>query len=138
MLYQELPRIDSTPLDGWGRWLAPALIIGAALTFAILLVLLSQPLLGALLALGGVAFATMVFSRSPLRLSTNEPLVMGPDFSLVGSALGLCHDACALTTSEGSLLVANRAYREQFGGSRTPLDLGADDQAREGLELARS
>jgi len=31
MLYQELPRIESTPLDGWGRWLAPALIFAAAL-----------------------------------------------------------------------------------------------------------
>ena len=28
MLHQKLPRIDSTPLDGWGRWLAPALILG--------------------------------------------------------------------------------------------------------------
>ena len=26
MLYQELPRIDSTPLDRWSRWLTPVLI----------------------------------------------------------------------------------------------------------------
>ena len=45
MLYQELPPIDSTPLDGWGRWLAPALIAGAALTAALLLLLVGQPLL---------------------------------------------------------------------------------------------
>ena len=28
MLHQELPRIESTPLDRWARWLAPALIAG--------------------------------------------------------------------------------------------------------------
>jgi alkyldihydroxyacetonephosphate synthase len=28
MLHQELPQIDSSPLDRWGSWLAPALIAG--------------------------------------------------------------------------------------------------------------
>jgi hypothetical protein len=40
MLHQELPRIDSSPLDGWGSWLAPALIAGAALSGASLLLAL--------------------------------------------------------------------------------------------------
>jgi two-component system cell cycle sensor histidine kinase/response regulator CckA len=64
--------------------------------------------------------------------------VVGPDYSLVGSALGLSREPTALTTSEGSLLIVNAAYREHFGGTRPPLDLASDDQARQGLQLARS
>src|SRR4051794_36408299 len=110
MLYQELPRIDSSPLDGWGRWLAPALIIAGALTGAIFLALLSLPLLATVAGLGGVAAAAIIFARSSATISVGEPLVIGPDFSLVGSALGLSPEPCALTTGEGSLLIANSAY----------------------------
>src|SRR5437763_17021473 len=42
MLYQELPRIESTRLDGWNRWLVPAVIVGVAFTAALLLVLIGQ------------------------------------------------------------------------------------------------
>ena len=42
MLHQKLPRIDSTRLDGWGRWLAPALALAAGLTVALLLALIGQ------------------------------------------------------------------------------------------------
>ncbi|MEO8455249.1 MAG: response regulator [Sphingomicrobium sp.] len=138
MLYQELPRIESTPLDGWGRWLAPAVIVAAALTIALLLLLISQFLFAAAAVLGGVAIALITYQRSPRQLVQEVPLVVGPDYSLVGSALGLSREPTALTTSEGSLLIVNAAYRERFGGTRPPLELASDDQARDGLQLAKS
>ena len=42
-----------------------------------------------------------------------------PDFSLLGSALGLSRDPTALTTSEGSVLIVNAAYRDRFGDNRS-------------------
>ena len=57
MLHQELPRINSTRLDGWGRWLAPALIAGAAVTVALFLLLLGHALLAVVAIVGGVAGA---------------------------------------------------------------------------------
>src|SRR5437588_11361728 len=107
MLYQELPRIESTPLDGWGRWLAPAVIVAAAVTIAALLIVVGQPLLGAGSAVVGFAGAVAVYLKAPHETAPHEPLVLGPDYSLVGSALGLSHAPCALTTSEGSLLIVN-------------------------------
>ncbi len=138
MLYQELPQIESTRLDGWGRWLAPLLILGAALTVALLLLLLGQLLVaGAAAAVGFIGTAFALF-RKPAAPVPNEPLVAGPDYSLLGSALGLSSDAVALTTDEGSLLLVNDAYRARFGDARPPFELAADDEAREGLKLAQS
>jgi len=137
MLYQELPRIDSSPLDAWGRWLAPALIGGAALTFAILLFLLAEPMLATVAVVAGVVGGAFAYLRSPPVAVPQKPLMVGPDYALVGSALGLSPEPAALTSSEGSLLIANPSYRERFGAS-PPLKLAADDEARQGLELARS
>ena len=67
-----------------------------------------------------------------------EPLSVGPDFSLVGSTIGLCAEPVALTSAEGSLLIANSAYRERFGGAFTPLDLGEDEDGRHGLNVAKT
>src|SRR4051812_49771283 len=50
----------------------------------------------------------------------------------------MSREPAALTSSEGSLLIVNPAYRERFGGSRPPLELGSDEQATQGLQLARS
>ncbi|MEP7129812.1 MAG: PAS domain-containing protein, partial [Sphingomicrobium sp.] len=138
MLYQELPRIESTPLAGWGRWLAPAVIVAAAVTIASLLVVAGQLLFAGAALLGGMAVAAVSYARSPRGLAPDTALVVGPDYSLVGSALGLSREATALTTSEGSLLIVNAAYRERFGGTRAPLDLASDEQARDGLQLAKS
>src|SRR3954452_25412873 len=138
MLYQELPRIESTHLDGWARWLAPAVIVAAAFTIALLLLLVGQSVMAAAGGLGGLTATAFVYRRSPSALTPVVPLVVGPDYSLVGSALGLSREPTALTTSEGSLLIVNSAYRERFGGTRPPLDLATDDQARQGLQLARS
>src|SRR3982750_2880966 len=137
MLYQELPRIESSPLDGWGRWLAPAVVTGAGLTAAVLLLLIGQPLFAGGAVLAGLAIAAFIYLRTPKAITPGEPLIVGPDYSLVGSALGLSREPTALTTSEGSLLIVNSAYRERFGGTRPPLDLATDDQARQGLQLAK-
>jgi two-component system cell cycle sensor histidine kinase/response regulator CckA len=136
MLYQQLPEIDSSPLGGWGRWLVPALAAGAALTIAGVVALLGAPALGAALAVAGIGGAAFAYARSPSPRAIQEPLLVGPDYALVGSALGLCSDPVALTSVEGSLLVVNAAYRDRFG-IRAPLDLAADDEARQGLELAK-
>jgi two-component system cell cycle sensor histidine kinase/response regulator CckA len=136
MLYQELPSLESSRLDGWGRWLAPALAVAIALTIAALLLLVGRSgiALGALAL--GIAAAAGLLLRSPRPRTASEPLAAGPDFALVGSALGLSGDPCALTSSDGTLLIANSIYRERFGSS-PPLALGTDDEASQGLELAR-
>jgi two-component system cell cycle sensor histidine kinase/response regulator CckA len=138
MLHQELPTIESTTLDGWGRWLAPALIVGAAASAAVLLLMAGQLLVAGAVALLGLAAAAVVSMRSPSLPAPSEPLLLGPDYALLGSALGLSGDPVALTTGEGSLLLANAAYRERFGGTPPPLELAADEDAREGLTLART
>ena len=138
MLYQELPQIESTRLDGWGRWLTPALIAGAAISAALLLLPFGEPLIAALVAAAGVAVAALVFLRTGQAKAPAEPLVVGPDYALLGSALGLSADPVALTTGEGSLLIVNTAYRERFGGACPPLELAADEEAKQGLELART
>lgn len=136
MLYQDLPAIESTRLDGWGRWLAPALILGAAATAALLLLLVGQPPVAGAMFVAGILLAAFVYLRSPVGPAPTEPLVIGPDYALLGSALGLSGDPVALTTSEGSLLLVNPAYRERFGGAAPPLELASTDDARQGLNLA--
>src|SRR6266550_7230940 len=109
MLYQELPPIESTRLDRWERWLAPTLAIGAGVTVAVLLLLVGRPLLAAGAAIAGLAAAAFVHVRNPAHLVPSEPIVVGPDYALVGSAVGLSRDPVALTTGEGSLLIVNAA-----------------------------
>jgi two-component system cell cycle sensor histidine kinase/response regulator CckA len=136
MLHQKLPRIDSTRLDGWGRWLTPALILGVALTVALVLLLVGQLLLAAIAVGGGLAGGALAYASAPKPAPPGESIVVTPDFSLLGSALGLSRDPTALSTSEGSVLIVNTAYRDRFGDNRPPLSLGLDDEARQGLELA--
>jgi two-component system cell cycle sensor histidine kinase/response regulator CckA len=138
MLQQELPRIDSTPLDGLARWLVPAIVFGAALTAGVLLLLAGQQAIAGIAVIAGLGGAAVTFVRGGTRQPVTQTLVAGPDFSLVGSALGMCGDAAALTSESGSLLLANSAYRDKFGGSQPPLELGVDDDAQQGLEIARA
>jgi two-component system cell cycle sensor histidine kinase/response regulator CckA len=137
MLYQELPRIDSTPLDGMGRWLAPALIVAGAATASVVLLMVGHPLLAAAVLVCGVIAAALNLARTPAVIALGAPVAAGPDFSLVGSALGLSRDPVALTDGDGSVLVVNSAYRERFE-STPPLQLAAGDEAQNGLKLARS
>ena len=137
MLYQELPQIESTPLDGWGRWLAPLLIVAAGLTLGVLSLLLALPLIAIAVFVLGVAGAVFAYMRTPAATVAAEALRVGPDFALVGSALGLSSDPIALTSGEGSLLLVNAAYRERFDGAPPPLEVAASDEARQGLTLAQ-
>jgi two-component system cell cycle sensor histidine kinase/response regulator CckA len=137
MLYQELPRLDSTPLDEWGRWLIPALIGAAAITVAVILLVTGHVALAGISMIGGIGAATVVARRSAASETEPEPLIAGPDYSLVGAAIGLSRDPVALTDGEGTLLVVNSVYRERFGGV-PPIGLAAGDEAREGLKLAQS
>src|SRR6478672_9543070 len=137
MLYQELPRIDSTPLDGWSRWLAPALIGAAAITAGVAMLLVGQAIVAAvMIAVGAVGAALSVRNSAP-STGVSAPLLGGPDYSLVGSALSLGRDPVALTNREGSLLVVNMAYRERFG-TTPPSKVAANDEAAQGLNLAQS
>ncbi len=138
MLYQELPGIESSSLDGWGRWLAPALIGGAALTGSLLLGLIDEPLFAAIVLVAGIvlAIATYLLTRgAPVPAAA---VLVGPDFALVGSALGLSSDPVALTSGEGSLLLVNSSYSERFGAARPPLELAANEEALQGLKLAQA
>ena len=139
MLYQELPPIESTRLEGWGRWIVPAVIAAAALTAALLLFILGQAWFAAAAIFAGLATAVFVALRElPSARIPTEPIIAGPDYTLVGAALALSREPSALTSAEGSLLIVNPAYRERFGPTRPPLDIGSHDQAREGLQLAKS
>ena len=138
MLYQELPSIESSPFGGWGRWLAPALVAGAGLSVALLLGIAGQPLLAIIAAAAGAAGAALAYYRAPRAGPVSSPIVMGPDYSLLGSALGLSGDPVALTSDQGSLLLVNTAYRERFGGALPPLEMASDDEGRQGLALAQS
>src|SRR4051812_24154726 len=137
MLYQELPPIESTPLDGWERWLAPALAAAAGLTAAVVFEIAGQRLVGLISLIVGIGVAGILARRSPAAQASTEPLTAGPDYSLVGSALGISGDPVALTNGEGTLLVVNVAYRERFGSS-PPLALAASEEAGQALTLARS
>lgn len=138
MLYQELPTIEETRLHGWARWFVPAVIAGAGLTASVLLLVLGQLWFAAAAIFAGLASAAFVFVRETPGPAPLETLVVGPDYSLVGSALALSREPTALTSDEGSLLIVNPAYRERFGATTPPLELGADEQAEQGLHLAKS
>ena len=104
-------------LDGWGRWLAPALIAGRGADSRVAAVVAWTSA-----TCGGGCGGRRGGSGRGLREGVRRPFAdraasVGPDFSILGSALGLSLDPTALTTSEGSLLIVNAAYRERFGGN---------------------
>jgi two-component system cell cycle sensor histidine kinase/response regulator CckA len=138
LLYQELPRIDSAPLDKWSRWLVPALVAGAGLSAGLLLLLAGQQIFAFAAGIAGIGVAGIVWARGSRVSPAGEPLSAGPDFSIVGSAIGLCSEPAALTSAEGSLLIANATYRERFGSACSPLELGEDEDGRHGLNVAKT
>ena len=138
MLYQELPAIDAAPLDRWSRWLVPVLIAAAGLTAALLLFLAGQLVIAGMLALAGMVAAVVAAARGSRAGPAGESIAVGPDFSIVGSAIGLCSEPAALTSAEGSLLISNAIYRERFGAASPPLELGEDEDGRHGLSVAKA
>ncbi|MEO5773176.1 MAG: response regulator [Sphingomicrobium sp.] len=137
MLLEKLPQLESSPRDRAARLLLPIVVVAAALTAALVLASFGQAIAG--LLLGALLCVAAVFL---LRRDWAEPVAMvalpaAPDFSVVGASLGLCPEPAALTTHEGSLLIANEPYREAFGAI-PPAALGADEDGRKSLELART
>ena len=72
MLYQELPRIDSTPLDGWGRWLVPALAVAAGMSVAAILLVAGQSLLAGLALVLGLGAGSFAYAKSPAEAAVPE------------------------------------------------------------------
>ncbi|HEU5482099.1 MAG TPA: PAS domain-containing protein, partial [Sphingomicrobium sp.] len=141
MLQQELPRLDSRPVDGASRWLVPVILAAFALTGAGLLWFAGADTAALLfLAACAIAFPAALLLR-PGRSRAQPPdlqqLVAAPDYSLVGAMLALTGDAAALTDEDGTLLAANGAYREGFDG-RAPQKLPADEDSTQALATAKS
>jgi two-component system cell cycle sensor histidine kinase/response regulator CckA len=140
MLQQELPLLDSRPVDGTSRWLVPAIAVAVAATGAGLL-WIAGARTGAILFLlaCAVAFPAAAYLRRRPRPEAPgvESLVASPDYSLVGSVLGLVGDCAALTDAQGKLLAGNAAYRERFQ-ARPPGKLPSDSDSGQGLSTART
>jgi two-component system cell cycle sensor histidine kinase/response regulator CckA len=141
MFQQELPLLDSRPVDGASRWLVPAIAAAFALTVAALLWIAGAATAALLFlvacAVGFPAAALLRRRRQAVERPDLDQLVATPDYSLVGAMLALTGDAAALTDSVGTLLAANSAYREGFGGRR-PDKLPADDESAQALASART
>ena len=136
MLHQNLHAIDSSPLGRWAPWLSGMLAAGAGLTIAIILILVRQPALA--LAVLAVAIVVAAILRFRVRaVPALEPVALGPDYALIATALEMSTDPAALTDSDGSLLVANAAYRDRFS-AEPPLALAADEDSANALAVART
>ncbi|WP_309660720.1 response regulator [Sphingomonas sp.] len=139
MLHQDLPALDSTPLDSVSRWLLPVLVGGAALTGAVLAWLLAYPMVAGLLGLAGlVAALAAVFLDKKPQPPAVDGIGLSRDFSILGSALGLTTEPAALTDGDGTMLIANSAYRDRFGGAGSPLSLGNDEDSGQSLQLVKT
>ncbi len=140
MLYQRLPQFEAHSLDQWSRWLVPFIALAAGLSVGLVLWLAELPSVAALAVASGIAGAALVAISRRFKTVAASDLVLAPapDYGLVGSVLGLADEPCALTGFDGGLLVANRVYRERFGGQRPPLEVGVDAEATKGLQLART
>jgi two-component system cell cycle sensor histidine kinase/response regulator CckA len=88
--------------------------------------------------IAGVVLALATYLLTKGATAPEEKLAVGPDFALLGSALGLSGDPVALTSDEGSLLLVNPSYSERFGAGRPPLELAANEEALQGLKLAQA
>jgi two-component system cell cycle sensor histidine kinase/response regulator CckA len=87
--------------------------------------------------IAGAGAAFVALRRPANSDACTGPLIEGPDYSLVGSALSLSRDPIALTNGEGSLLIVNADYRLRFGNT-PPLRLAENEDAERGLRLAQT
>jgi two-component system cell cycle sensor histidine kinase/response regulator CckA len=118
----------------------PAVAVAGALTGAGILWIAGATTAAILfLAVCAIAFpAAAYFKRRPDAVVPDlDQLAAAPDFSLVGSMLGLTADCAALTDSDGKLLAANAHYRERFDG-RPPAKLAADSDSEQAVATAQS
>src|SRR5437870_3657617 len=126
MLYQELPRIESTRLDGWAQWLAPAVIAAAALTAGLLLLLLGQPLRDGAGCVAGISTAAGISPVEVERVGSHGDLLLWrfPDPSppdpltsalkrmqgIGGARLASAGVMAAVVDAKGNLLGGNQPF----------------------------
>ncbi|HET7316515.1 MAG TPA: response regulator [Sphingomicrobium sp.] len=140
MLQQELPLLESRPVDGTSRWLVPAIALASALTGAgILWIAGLHTVAIAFLVLCsiGLPVSVVMLRRRALAAPDLQQIIAAPDYSLVGAMLALTSDAAVLTNSDGSLLAANAAYRDRFA-ARPPDKVPADSESAQALDTART
>ena len=139
MLHQHLHDLELEPPGGRWNWLVPALVAGAFVTAALFALALGRAAI-ALIAAAAVPLVLLTWRFLPRGTSAAPPptVALTTDYSLIGAIMAISKDAAALTSGEGSLLIANAAYRERFGGARPPLQLASGGDALESLQLARS
>ena len=136
MLHQELPAVARSPFDGDGRWLLPAIAVAALATAAALFFVVDAPIAAALLLAAAVAAGgAVILGGRRAAAAPVEALAASPDYSVLGTTLALASDAAALTDSDGTMLVANPAYRERFGAAN-PAKLAADEDSARALGAA--
>ena len=63
MLHQQLPEIESGPLEGFEPWLAPVLAAAAGVTASVMLLLFGQMFVGILALAGGLGTAAVLARR---------------------------------------------------------------------------
>ena len=134
MLHQELPATAASPLERGGRWLVPVISAAVVLTAAAIFLLLDSPLAAGVLlaAAGAAAVALLLYEKRTAGLPA-EPIATTPDYSVVGTTLALAAEPAAITGADGTMLVANSAYRDRFGAA-SPLNLAVDEESSSALE----
>ena len=137
MLHQELPAVASSELERSGRWLFLAIAAAAAITAAVLYLLLGASLAAVFLLVAAVSGVGMLLFAGRWGQSSTEPVHTGPDYSVIGTTLALTDDPAALTGADGSMLAANQAYRERFG-AMSPSSLANDEESRRSLDAVVS
>jgi two-component system cell cycle sensor histidine kinase/response regulator CckA len=116
----------------------PALVAAAAASGALLFFLIGQPIYGGLFLAGfvGMLVAAFIIDRRGSRRVELEPIVF-PDLALAGSALNLSTDPAAITDADGKLKAINTAYKTRFAGTPSPLEIGKDKKASNGIARLR-
>ena len=137
MFQDEPPPLPAGPAGRLARFGVSAVVVGAALSVAIIIWLAGEPLVGGLAALVLAAAGVFAFRRSSPASAPLDAIGHAPDFSIVAAALKLSAEPVALTTEQGTLLNANSAYRDRFG-SVPPVRLAVEPEGARSLDLART
>ncbi|HEX8379481.1 MAG TPA: PAS domain-containing protein, partial [Allosphingosinicella sp.] len=112
-----------------------AVLAAAAVSAALLLWALDNPVFAAAFFAGVLALGLPLLFVGPRAAAVAEPVERGADLGLVRAGLEASPDAVAVTDSSGALLAANSRYESWFG-IRPPLDLPFGDALRATLASA--
>lgn len=137
-MFQEEP-LPLTALPGgrFGRWALPVASAAAALSVFVICWLLGQPVAAVVASMVVLGAGALLIRRQGSSFADIAVVQESPDFSIVAAALRLCPEPAALTTTQGSLLNANEAYRKLFGPV-PPSRIAADEEGARSVEMARS